>query len=61
MGSPATVADVLETWAREAGIDGLHLADVTTPGMFKEVVDLLVPGLRRRGVYTAAPDLETPA
>ncbi|CAK7234514.1 hypothetical protein SCUCBS95973_008961 [Sporothrix curviconia] len=55
VGSPATVADTLETWVREADIDGFNLSYVTTPGTFEDVVDLLVPELRRRGIYPPAP------
>ncbi|ROW17486.1 hypothetical protein VPNG_00762 [Cytospora leucostoma] len=51
IGSPQTVADELERWVREADIDGFNLGYVTTPGTFEEVVDLLVPELRRRGLY----------
>ncbi|KAL1969923.1 hypothetical protein VTN77DRAFT_7432 [Rasamsonia byssochlamydoides] len=51
VGTPAQVADELERWVREADIDGFNLAYVTTPGTFEDVVDLLVPELRRRGVY----------
>lgn len=51
IGSPATVADEMERWIREADIDGFNLAYVTTPGTFEDVVDLLIPELRRRGLY----------
>ncbi|KAK3997816.1 luciferase-like domain-containing protein [Cladorrhinum sp. PSN332] len=51
VGSPATVADELERWVREADVDGFNIGYVTTPGTFEEVVDLLVPELRRRGIY----------
>ncbi|KAJ5081692.1 Nitrilotriacetate monooxygenase component A/pristinamycin IIA synthase subunit A [Penicillium alfredii] len=54
IGSPATVADELERWIREADLDGFNIGYVTTPGSFKDLVDLLIPELRRRGVY---PDL----
>ena len=51
IGSPATVADALESFIKEADVDGFNLGYVTTPGTFEEVVDLLIPELRRRGVY----------
>ncbi len=51
VGSPETVADELERWVREADVDGFNLGYVTTPGTFQDVVDLLVPELRRRGIY----------
>ena len=56
VGSASTVADELERWVREADIDGFNLGYVTTPGSFEDVVELLVPELRRRGIYPEAPD-----
>lgn len=58
VGSPSTVADELERFVREADVDGFNLGYVTTPGTFEDVVDLLVPELRRRGIY--APASKTP-
>lgn len=55
VGSPATVADEMERWITEGDLDGFNLGYVTTPGTFEEVVDLLVPELRRRGLYPEAP------
>lgn len=54
VGSPSTVADELERWIKEADLDGFNIGYVTTPGTFEEVVDLLIPELRRRGVYSQA-------
>ncbi|ATY61514.1 xenobiotic compound family [Cordyceps militaris] len=51
VGTAAAVADELEAWIREADLDGFNIGHVTTPGTFEEVVDLLVPELRRRGLY----------
>ncbi|KAH8661598.1 coenzyme dependent N5,N10-methylene tetrahydromethanopterin reductase [Tricladium varicosporioides] len=56
VGSPSTVADELERWVKEADVDGFNLGYVTTPGTFEDVVDLLVPELRRRGIYPEAPE-----
>ncbi|KAJ9145527.1 Dimethyl-sulfide monooxygenase [Pleurostoma richardsiae] len=55
VGSPQTVADELERWIREADIDGFNIGYVTTPGTFEEVVDLLIPELRKRGLYPEPP------
>ncbi|KDN60826.1 putative HK97 family phage prohead protease [Colletotrichum sublineola] len=55
VGSPEKVADELEYWIREGDLDGFNLGYVTTPGTFEDVVDLLIPELRRRGVYPEAP------
>ncbi|KAF3766549.1 Nitrilotriacetate monooxygenase component A/pristinamycin IIA synthase subunit A [Cryphonectria parasitica EP155] len=54
IGSPQTVADDMEAWLRDADVDGFNIGYVTTPGTFEEVVDLLIPELRRRGLYAAA-------
>jgi FMN-dependent oxidoreductase (nitrilotriacetate monooxygenase family) len=51
VGTPAQVADELQRWIDEADLDGFNLAYVTTPGTFEDVVNLLIPELRRRGVY----------
>lgn len=51
IGSPTTVADEMERWMKEADIDGFTIAQMTTPGTFTDIVELLVPELRRRGVY----------
>lgn len=51
IGTPSQVADGFEKWINEAGIDGFNVAYVKTPGTFEDVVDLLLPELRRRGLY----------
>lgn len=61
VGSPERVADEMERWVREADLDGFNLAYVTTPGTFEDVVDLLIPELRRRGLYPEAPSGDSPA
>jgi len=51
VGTPEKVADEMERWFSEADLDGFNIGYVTTPGTFEDVVDLLVPELRRRGIY----------
>jgi hypothetical protein len=41
----------MQRWVREADLDGFNIGYVTTPGTFEDVVELLIPELRRRGVY----------
>lgn len=53
-GSPATVADALERFVDEAGVDGFNLAFAVRPETFADVADLLVPELQRRGRYKTA-------
>jgi len=51
VGSPSTVADILQEWVEETDVDGFNLAYAVTPETFEDVVALLVPELQRRGVY----------
>ncbi len=53
-GSPATVADALEGWVDETGVDGFNLTFAVRPETMLAVVDLLVPELQRRGRYRTA-------
>ncbi|HEX4252334.1 MAG TPA: LLM class flavin-dependent oxidoreductase [Pseudonocardia sp.] len=60
VGSGATVADELERWVEEAGVDGFNLAYAVTPGTFADFVAHVVPELRARGraqTEYAAPTL----
>ena len=54
VGSPATVADELESWIDETDLDGFNLTFVVRPETFENVVDLVVPELQRRGRYKQA-------
>jgi len=49
VGSPATIADEIERWVDEGGIDGVNVVPVSQPTGFTEFVDLVVPELQRRG------------
>lgn len=54
VGTAEQVADVLEEWIDIADLDGFNIGYVITPGSFEDVVDLLVPELRKRGRYPPA-------
>ncbi|KAF2020215.1 HK97 family phage prohead protease [Aaosphaeria arxii CBS 175.79] len=58
IGTPEKVADELERWVKEADVDGFNIGYVTTPGSFEDVVDLLIPELRRRGIYPQPEDID---
>lgn len=51
VGTAEEVADELERWVDIADLDGFNVGYITTPGTFEEVVELLIPELRRRGRY----------
>lgn len=54
VGSPRTVADLMEAWIAETGVDGFNLASVIAPETFEDVVEHVVPELQRRGRYKRA-------
>ncbi len=49
VGGPQKVADMLERWVDEGGIDGFNLAYAVTPGTVTDFIDYVVPELQRRG------------
>lgn len=49
VGSPTTVADQLEQWIDQTGLDGFNLHAVPQPTGFEDFVNLVVPELQRRG------------
>jgi len=51
IGSPEQVADELEAWVAETGIDGFNLAYVAMPETFTDFVETVIPELQRRGAY----------
>lgn len=51
VGTAAQVADGLEDWVREADVDGFNFAYVLFPQSFKDIIELLLPELRRRGLF----------
>ncbi|WP_225348879.1 LLM class flavin-dependent oxidoreductase [Micrococcus luteus] len=50
VGSPATVADELERWHRETGVDGFNISAAVRPTDLERFARLVSPELRRRGV-----------
>ena len=51
IGSAKTVADELERWAELADIDGFNFSYATVPGTFDDIIEFLLPELRKRGVF----------
>jgi hypothetical protein len=54
VGAPATIADQLERWIDESGVDGFNLAYAVFPETFTDFIDLVIPELQRRGRYKTA-------
>ncbi len=49
IGNPCQVADELERWVDDGGVDGFNLVPIEQPGSHSDFVDLVVPELQRRG------------
>jgi FMN-dependent oxidoreductase (nitrilotriacetate monooxygenase family) len=50
-GTPTVVVDEIEKWVEVAGIDGFNLVQYHTPGTAEAFIELIVPELRRRGLF----------
>ena len=51
IGSPSRIADSVEQWVAETGLDGFNLRQFLTPGTLEDFVELVVPELQKRGLY----------
>lgn len=59
VGSPEQVADELESWIAETGLDGFNLTRTVAPESYADFIDLVIPELQRRGSYKTAYDSGT--
>jgi FMN-dependent oxidoreductase (nitrilotriacetate monooxygenase family) len=55
-GTPERVADELQRWVEDIGVDGFNVKEVTRPGSLRDFVDLVVPELRSRGLVRESDD-----
>ncbi|KAJ9139082.1 Alkanesulfonate monooxygenase [Pleurostoma richardsiae] len=51
IGTPEHVADELERWVEEADVDGFNFSYALMPGTFEDVIQHLIPVLRKRGTF----------
>lgn len=51
VGTPATIADEMETWLEAEGSDGFNVVFPYLPGGLDAFVDTVVPELQRRGLF----------
>ncbi|AWB88510.1 LLM class flavin-dependent oxidoreductase [Homoserinimonas hongtaonis] len=49
VGTPEQIADSIQDW-QDAGVDGLNVQYVTSPGTFEDFVDHVAPVLKKRGI-----------
>ncbi|MFE4810631.1 LLM class flavin-dependent oxidoreductase [Peribacillus simplex] len=50
VGTPEKIADTMEEWVNEIGVDGFNIAYAVTPGTFEEFVEYVIPILQERGL-----------
>jgi FMN-dependent oxidoreductase (nitrilotriacetate monooxygenase family) len=53
-GDASQVADQMQSWVAETGVDGFNLARTVVPECHEAFVDLVVPALQDRGAYKTA-------
>jgi FMN-dependent oxidoreductase (nitrilotriacetate monooxygenase family) len=51
IGTPAQIADEMETWLHEGACDGFNIMFPTVPAGLDEFVDMVIPELQRRGLF----------
>lgn len=51
IGSVQTVADEMERWVNVGDVDGFNLSYASIPETFDDIIELLLPELRRRGLF----------
>jgi long-chain alkane monooxygenase len=59
IGTAKVVADQLEEWIDQSGVDGFNLIQHLTPGTARDVIELVIPELRKRGRFRESYD-DTP-
>jgi hypothetical protein len=55
-GDAPQVADQLQSWVAQTGVDGFNLTRTVVPECHEAFVDLVVPELQQRGAYKTAYD-----
>ena len=59
IGTPVQIADEMERWMNEGDIDGFNIAQVTTPGTFRDFIQYVIPELQQRGIYRTEYEAST--
>ena len=54
VGDASQVADELQSWIEETGVDGFNLSRTVVPESYEDFVELVVPELQNRGIYKTA-------
>ncbi|TYP79309.1 LLM class flavin-dependent oxidoreductase [Paenibacillus methanolicus] len=59
VGTPAQIADQLEEWFLNEGADGFNIMPPTFPEGLRDVVELVIPELQRRGLFRTEYESDT--
>jgi len=51
IGTPVDIADFMQAWFEAGACDGFNIAPATLPGGAEDFVEMVVPELRRRGLF----------
>jgi alkanesulfonate monooxygenase SsuD/methylene tetrahydromethanopterin reductase-like flavin-dependent oxidoreductase (luciferase family) len=51
IGTPKSIADMMEQWFHEGAADGFMVQPPYMPGAAEDFVDLVIPELQRRGLF----------
>jgi alkanesulfonate monooxygenase SsuD/methylene tetrahydromethanopterin reductase-like flavin-dependent oxidoreductase (luciferase family) len=51
IGTPSDIADIMEEWFEAGACDGFNITPATLPGGGEAFVEMVVPELRRRGLF----------
>jgi len=51
IGTPADIADTMQEWFEADACDGFNITPATLPSAGEDFVDMVVPELRRRGLF----------
>ena len=54
VGDAVQVADTLQSWVADTGVDGFNMSRTVVPECHEAFVDLVVPELQQRGAYKTA-------
>lgn len=54
VGDAQQVADELQSWVAETGVDGFNLSRTVVPESYEDFIDLVIPELQSRGLYKTA-------
>lgn len=51
VGTPAQIADIMESWLQNDAADGFNILAPTYPQGFDDFIELVIPELQRRGIF----------